>query len=39
MRVKARVGEAETWINALPESLKHEFSLEELEQMKQQVRR
>lgn len=38
MRVKTRVEKAETWIDALPESLKHEFSLEELEQMKQQVR-
>ncbi|KAG7401527.1 hypothetical protein PHYBOEH_000585 [Phytophthora boehmeriae] len=36
MKVKVNVGAAETWISALPESLKHEFSLEELEQMKQQ---
>ncbi|POM67583.1 Ubiquitin-conjugating enzyme E2 [Phytophthora palmivora] len=36
MKVKVHVGGTETWIAALPESLKHEFSLEELEQMKQQ---
>jgi hypothetical protein len=38
MKVKVRAGAADTWIDALPESLKHEFSSEELEQMKQQVR-
>uniref|UniRef100_H3GYH5 Uncharacterized protein n=1 Tax=Phytophthora ramorum TaxID=164328 RepID=H3GYH5_PHYRM len=37
MKVKVHVGAAEAWVAALPESLKHEFSLEELEQMKQQV--
>ncbi|ETI53069.1 hypothetical protein F443_03941 [Phytophthora nicotianae P1569] len=36
MKVKVHVSAPETWITALPESLKHEFSLEELEQMKQQ---
>ncbi|KAK1944735.1 Ubiquitin-conjugating enzyme E2 D4 [Phytophthora citrophthora] len=36
MKVKVHVGAHETWIAALPESLKHEFSMEELEQMKQQ---
>ncbi|KAG3220822.1 hypothetical protein PC129_g8429 [Phytophthora cactorum] len=36
MKVKVHVGTPESWIAALPESLKHEFSLEELEQMKQQ---
>ncbi|KAG1710574.1 hypothetical protein DVH05_013301 [Phytophthora capsici] len=36
MKVKVHVGAPETWIAALPESLKHEFSMEELEQMKQQ---
>ncbi|KAG7381694.1 hypothetical protein PHYPSEUDO_005741 [Phytophthora pseudosyringae] len=36
MKVKVHVGAPETWITSLPESLKHEFSLEELEQMKQQ---
>ncbi|EGZ15453.1 hypothetical protein PHYSODRAFT_510020 [Phytophthora sojae] len=36
MKVKVRVGGPETWIATLPESLKHEFSREELEQMKQQ---
>lgn len=39
MRVKARVALPTTWVDALPESLKHEFSLEELEQMKKQVLR
>jgi hypothetical protein len=37
MQYKVRVGGRETWIAALPESLKHEFSQEELEQMLQQV--
>ncbi|GLE00733.1 hypothetical protein PINS_up009521 [Pythium insidiosum] len=36
MQAKVRVGPRETWIPSLPESLKHEFSLEELEQMKLQ---
>ncbi|GAB9470584.1 hypothetical protein Gpo141_00007826 [Globisporangium polare] len=36
MRVKVRIAPEQTWISALPESLKHEFSLEELEQMKKQ---
>ncbi|KAG6614111.1 putative ubiquitin-conjugating enzyme E2 [Phytophthora cinnamomi] len=36
MKVKVHVGGPETWIASLPESLKHEFSREELEQMKQQ---
>ncbi|KAE8971689.1 hypothetical protein PR003_g17210 [Phytophthora rubi] len=36
MKVKVHVSGPETWIAALPESLKHEFSREELEQMKQQ---
>lgn len=37
MRAQVVVGAPETWISTLPESLKHEFSLEELEQMRQQV--
>lgn len=37
MRVKVRIAPEQTWISTLPESLKHEFSLEELEQMKKQV--
>ncbi|KAF1318531.1 hypothetical protein FI667_g13853, partial [Globisporangium splendens] len=36
MRVKVRVAHEKTWISALPESLKHEFSMDELEQMKEQ---
>ncbi|KAJ8531756.1 hypothetical protein ON010_g14207 [Phytophthora cinnamomi] len=36
MKVKVHVGGPETWIASLPESLKHEFSREELVQMKQQ---
>ncbi|EEY58143.1 uncharacterized protein PITG_22667 [Phytophthora infestans T30-4] len=36
MKVKVHVGAPESWIAALPESVKHEFSMEELEQMKQQ---
>ncbi|KAJ0401525.1 hypothetical protein ATCC90586_003544 [Pythium insidiosum] len=36
MQAKVRVGPIETWIPSLPESLKHEFSLDELEQMMQQ---
>uniref|UniRef100_K3XB14 Uncharacterized protein n=1 Tax=Globisporangium ultimum (strain ATCC 200006 / CBS 805.95 / DAOM BR144) TaxID=431595 RepID=K3XB14_GLOUD len=38
MRVKVRVAHEKTWISALPESLKHEFSMDELEQMKEQAR-
>jgi hypothetical protein len=37
MRAQVVVGAPETWISTLPESLKHEFSIEELEQMRQQV--
>ena len=38
LRVKVKVAAKETWIDALPSSLRHEFSTDELEYMKQQVR-
>jgi hypothetical protein len=37
MRVTVRIDHHDRWIAALPEGLRHEFSLEELEQMKHQV--
>lgn len=37
MRTKILVDSPDLWITTLPESLKHEFSLEELEQMREQV--
>ncbi|TMW64379.1 hypothetical protein Poli38472_013001 [Pythium oligandrum] len=36
MRVHVKVGPRETWIPSLPESLRHEFAQDELEQMLQQ---
>ncbi|DAZ96799.1 TPA: hypothetical protein N0F65_007060 [Lagenidium giganteum] len=36
LRVKVRIAHRDTWIDQLPQSLRHEFSREELEQMLEQ---